>query len=126
MTHHPLDEVRSALEELREIYAGMDGFIPETCPEGYQQKIIKDLYDCGMNALSLLSDYRAKEGWQPIETAPSDTVVLLYSPDRGVANEARIECREYRNTKGGSRHAWATHWMPLPPPPALISEDKGV
>lgn len=33
-----------ACNEIREIYTGMDGFIPETCPEGYQQRIIKKMY----------------------------------------------------------------------------------
>ena len=59
--------------------------------------------------------------WQPIETAPHDTKVLLYCPHRGIANEERIELGkatfgEYipgvKSTRGA--HAWATHWMPLP------------
>lgn len=76
----------------------------------------------------LLSTIRAAlenaQEWQPIETAPSDTVVLLYSPDRGIANEEKIECRDFRSTKGGSQHAWATHWMPLPNPPILTSKTE--
>ena len=55
--------------------------------------------------------------WQTIETAPADVPLLLYCPDRGPANEERFECREYRNTRGGTQHAWATHWMPLPEAP---------
>ena len=38
------DELREALEEIREIYAGMDGFIPETAPEGYLQRIIEKMW----------------------------------------------------------------------------------
>lgn len=56
-------------------------------------------------------------GWQPIETAPADADVLLFCPRRHETNPARIELRQARNTRGGSHHAWATHWMPLPTPP---------
>ena len=55
--------------------------------------------------------------WKPIETAPSDVVIMLYMPDRGITNEERIECGVFRNSKAGTQHAWATHWMSLPKPP---------
>ena len=55
--------------------------------------------------------------WQPIETAPSDTPVLLYTPHLHDSNQERVEARVYHASSGGSWHAWATHWMPLPPPP---------
>ncbi len=61
--------------------------------------------------------------WQPIETAPKDTVVLLYSPDRGPGNESKIEARVFWDTRGGHQHAWATHWMPLPVPPAMDTQN---
>lgn len=40
-----------ALEDIREVYAGMDGFVPETCPEGYQQTLLKRMYDIAVEAL---------------------------------------------------------------------------
>lgn len=43
---------RDALEEIREIYADMDGFIPETAPEGYQQRIIKQMWEVTKQALA--------------------------------------------------------------------------
>lgn len=52
--------------------------------------------------------------WRPIETCPPDTRVLLYSPYRHVTNPERVECDVYRDTRAGSRHPWATHWLPLP------------
>jgi Protein of unknown function (DUF551) len=62
--------------------------------------------------------------WQPIETAPANTEVLLFCPDRGCeSNTERIELgmasRGWRNSvcSNMSYHQWATHWMPLPPPP---------
>ena len=33
-------------KEIIEIYAGMEGFVPETAPEAYQERIIKQMYDC--------------------------------------------------------------------------------
>ena len=63
--------------------------------------------------------------WQPIETAPHETPVLLYCPDRGCpSNRERIELGCYStgervgHTSTMSYHSWATHWMPLPPPPS--------
>lgn len=61
--------------------------------------------------------------WQPIETAPHETDVLLFCPDKGIANPERIELgvASHGWTRNGvsnrSAHAWATHWMPLPPAP---------
>ena len=37
--------LKESMREIYEVYAGSDGFIPETAPEGYQQKIIKDMVD---------------------------------------------------------------------------------
>jgi len=41
-----------ALKEIREIYAGMEGFIPETAPEGYCQHIIKQMYEAAQRAIA--------------------------------------------------------------------------
>ena len=49
----------TALGEIREVYAGMEGFTPETCPEGYQQQIIKQMYTVAVDAIANL---REKEG----------------------------------------------------------------
>ncbi len=55
--------------------------------------------------------------WQPIETCPDDTRVLLYSPWLHETNPAAIEVREFRNSRGGTQHSYATHWMSLPEAP---------
>jgi hypothetical protein len=58
------------------------------------------------------------DNWRPIETAPKDVECLLYCPDLGNdSNIERVEVGYAVNTKAGSAHSWATHWMPLPKPP---------
>ena len=37
-------ELERRLAAVIEVYAGSDGFKPETCPEGYQQRIIEQMY----------------------------------------------------------------------------------
>jgi len=65
--------------------------------------------------------------WRPIETAPHETLVLLYSPPAW-PSEAKCEVgfastgRRTPAPDGGifsnmSWHGYATHWMPLPFPP---------
>lgn len=46
-------DYKRALEEIREIYAGIEGFIPLTAPEGYQQHVLKQIYDVAVKALNL-------------------------------------------------------------------------
>jgi len=38
-------ELEAAMREIYEVYAGSEGFIPETCAEGYQQQLIKEMSD---------------------------------------------------------------------------------
>ena len=40
-----IEELKAALREAYEVYAGSDGFIPETAAEGYQQQLIKQMID---------------------------------------------------------------------------------
>lgn len=64
--------------------------------------------------------------WRPVETAPTNVATLLYCPDRGIANRERIELGFYRTERGqsGSVHSWATHFLPLPPPPQEKKEGE--
>jgi len=54
--------------------------------------------------------------WQPIETAPRGTRVLVYGQG-GVFVNYVDEVGQLRNLFGRPKHG-ATHWMPLPAPPA--------
>jgi histone acetyltransferase (RNA polymerase elongator complex component) len=40
-----VEELEERIHEASEIYIGMDGFTPETAPEGYQQRILQQMYD---------------------------------------------------------------------------------
>jgi len=46
-----VERLRAALRGAYEVYAGSDGFIPETAAEGYQQQIIKQMVDAISAAL---------------------------------------------------------------------------
>ena len=69
----------------------------------------------------------AKEEWRPIETAPHSTLVILAWEDWRdgkwivVAGYASHEHRFEDGNVEVSRHAYATHWRPLPPPPSIRS-----
>lgn len=76
-----------------------------------------------MNADDASINVAIFQGWQLIETAPHNELVLLYCPYRCASNDVRIELGyASRGERIGpyssiSYHGWATHWMPLPNPP---------
>lgn len=37
--------LRAAMHDIYEVYAGSEGFIPETCPEAYLQGRVKEMAD---------------------------------------------------------------------------------
>jgi hypothetical protein len=47
-----IERLTAALRGAYEVYAGSDGFIPETAAEGYQQQIIKQMVDAISTALN--------------------------------------------------------------------------
>lgn len=66
--------------------------------------------------------------WQPIETAPKETALLLATEFFG-AGDWRIKCGSFY---GGEWHVWGaswtpSHWMPLPAAPdAILEESKAM
>jgi len=74
--------------------------------------------------VEVLTQARAGE-WRPIETAPHETNVLLAWLDWSLPGLWRMEAGMaswgWRNEVAStmSKHGEATHWMPLPAPPAL-------
>jgi Protein of unknown function (DUF551) len=59
--------------------------------------------------------------WQPIETAPADVPLLLCWAD---GEKWLFDVGEARNTRGGWSDGDATHWMPLPAPPATSTAQQ--
>jgi hypothetical protein len=67
-------------------------------------------------------------GWQPIETAPKDRLILVYCPHKA-DNGYSLYCAFYDEGNSGFRkgprfkepsgfyNIPATHWMSLPAPP---------
>jgi hypothetical protein len=46
-----IEQLEAALRAAYEAYAGSDGFVPETCAEGYQRQIITQMVGCISAAL---------------------------------------------------------------------------
>lgn len=73
--------------------------------------------------------------WQPIETAPKDSEILLWFP-RWKAKTGRFQADKYSARPRpywtmDAERLWGvrdvrlnqpTHWMPLPPPPEKVPE----
>ena len=51
-----IEQLEAALRAAYEVYAGSEGFITETCAEGYQQQIITQMVDCISAALEASDD----------------------------------------------------------------------
>ena len=87
------------------------------------------------------------QGWMPIETAPQSNIVLVYYTN-SLGNGRTMRARYYppdtleseTNESGWADEGWyeeseayeylmpldqePTHWMPLPPPPALLEKAR--
>lgn len=56
--------------------------------------------------------------WQPIKTAPKNgNEILLGAKDGSIAVGRWDDAENSFISDGGYDAFWATHWMPLPPPP---------
>jgi len=92
----------------------------------------------GANQRRGMQDNSTESGWQPIETAPKDQVILVYGrPDdmehvtftRAGAHTAYWDSIDEAFCLSGA--GWdgpfikPTHWMPLPAPPATRAALKG-
>lgn len=63
--------------------------------------------------------------WQPIDTAPADTELLLgwFHQFLGDGRCWHMTVDFACSTRGGWWHGQATHWMPLPEPPEETSHE---
>jgi len=39
------EQLKESVREAKEIFTGMDGFKPETAPEAYQQRVLRQMYE---------------------------------------------------------------------------------
>lgn len=129
-------ELREALAALN-AEAGIDAWcdmgddIYENAPDGVSpipetdQRFIVQANPATVSALldeidALRAELQARQ-WQPIETAPHETLVVLGWYESGVfKQEIALASAGERYPDGYSNRWWhgrATHWMPLPPDP---------
>jgi hypothetical protein len=70
----------------------------------------------------------APPGWQPIETAPDATYVLVWVPNYGinVATQTKHPTGDHWWLRDHADYCHPTHWMPLPaaPLPSQASPDR--
>ena len=123
-----MSETEQLTQEIREAVftIDMDGvhYIDGSAPETAWPKVRSELLRLSAEVERLA----ASQQWQTIETAPHEQYVLLFCPHRHESNPQRIEVGPatwgerigQRSNRGA--HAWATHWMPLPKPPAERGE----
>ena len=45
MAADEIETMRQAMHDIYEVYAGSEGFIPQTCPEAYLQERVKEMAD---------------------------------------------------------------------------------
>lgn len=93
------------------------------CPESQHPRgEVCETADCA--CLRFKQPSPVDEGWQPIDTAPKDgTPILVFGPYEvaGRVNVVKWYCNSWAVTTdeyGWERVSYATHWQPLPSPPA--------
>lgn len=116
------------LQEVRELIRFYETHVP---PKPYTAGVLADcIYTIERLRASQPASSQARSDWQPIETAPRDgTAVDLWWVNRRLT-DCRWSSVEYST---GVPWGWmnaihgriirATHWMPLPAPPALSRKD---
>lgn len=80
------------------------------CAQMLRQARMQDLLDA-IDALAAAAQAQSEPQWMPIETAPKDRNVLLFSEKYG---RQSIDNWSHYNVHNQPRF---THWMPLPQPP---------
>ncbi len=90
-------------------------------------------FDCDLEteaALRELLALRRQNEWQPIETAPTQTDVLICSVGWASGAEARLHDEEgwyaagNHPTDSWGGQLYPSHWMPLPPAPIPLEAQK--
>jgi len=45
------ESLKNALYDIREVFIGSEGFVPETCPEAYLKRLFRQMFDIANKAL---------------------------------------------------------------------------
>ena len=80
-------ELKEAHQEIIEIYAGMDDFIAETAPEGYQQRIIKQMKDVSIDVLkwnAIAANANIMLKGRSLHIVPTQNQLILISPNTDI------------------------------------------
>jgi hypothetical protein len=126
--------------DLREIAIQVLDDINGECGVGNETSVIYDekgdyagwapeVIEAAEQAISrtLASALAQRDAWQPIETAPPNTTVLLFEPEvEGRAGSIITGMARWGwstdTVSNWSENSWATHWMPLPASPSPSAE----
>lgn len=116
--------------EIREIYCNMEGFIPETAPEGYILQEIKRMYDTAVEHIKLVdagTPAAEPEGWRDISSAPRDgTCFLGFDPFLNCVFIGHMfKFLEGFKFVANEIVRDAQNWRPLPPPPTQPQAEDG-
>ena len=117
MTH---EEMKALIERLEDFQMDWNENPP---PQGsHASRYVELTKDHYVQAATALRQLMAETEWRPIETAPKDgTWILGYAPDWQILTIAhtRLPSRGIRGWYcGDGKFMPATHWLPLPEPPA--------
>jgi hypothetical protein len=80
-----------------------------------EKSVAEDVAATCLDAITAIQSLSAQYRWRPIETCPSDRVSLVCD----FTNGKKLVIASW----GRSRLPTATHWMPLPEPPAALAKD---
>jgi len=110
--------------DVAELIRRLEGYV-ECCPPGFEKQHHADMLRSA-TALRL----SAGGGWRTIDSAPHGVNVLLAYWDEALGGwhmEAEMASWGWRRDGVGnmSAHGQATHWQPLPPPPASPAVEAG-
>jgi len=108
---------------------------PQPCPNGEPCKHAGWCTEVYCQGIPVFRNQYKPEGWQPIETAPKDgTAIMLgarcgawigkYLPiyQSGYKPENPWSSLMLNHDHLSEKRYQPTHWMPLPPPPALLEK----
>lgn len=98
----------------------------------------KDVANAAIKIARPIIEQQCAERWQPIETAPKDVCVLIYSKEYSINSAWHSEAVDENGRDLGYKffigQTWGdcraaiiepTHWMPLPKPPEAKSALEG-